>query len=176
MSPEQATGCSRSPMGRTIPFCIFLGPQSFFSARSSVAMYRYATSVRALPNVFYYAWVADHVNRQLAIKQYPVHWHPAFLFVSDVRHVREGEIILTFVVRVRPFADEIFGDPYRRQVPISRISNNQAQYSKRDSDQPYVQTLGTYSQTKLGQRKPKQPFIQHQRRTDVINSYPNIRT
>ena len=139
-------------------------------------MYCYATSVRELPNVFYYAWVADHVDCQLAIKQYPVHWHPAFLFVSDVQHVREGELILTSVGCVRPFAAEILGDPYRRQVPLSRISNNQAQDSKRDSDQPYVQTLGTYGQTKLGQRKPEQPFIQRQRRTYVINSYPNIRT
>ena len=71
---------------------------------------------------------------------------------------------------------EILGDPYRRQVPLPRITNNQAQDSTRDSAQPYVQTLGTYVQTKLGQGKPEHPFIQRQRRTEVINSYTNIRT
>ena len=71
---------------------------------------------------------------------------------------------------------EILGDTYRRQVPLPRITNNQAQDSTWDSAQPYVKTLGTYVQTKLGQQKPEQPFIQCQRRTDVINSYPNIRT
>ena len=60
---------------------------------------------------------------------------------------------------------EILGDPYCRQVPLPRIPNNQAQYSTRDSAQPYVQTLGTYGQTKLSQKKPEQLFIQRQRRT-----------
>ena len=71
---------------------------------------------------------------------------------------------------------EILGDPYCRQVPLPRIPNNQAQESTRASAQPYIQTLGTYGQTNLGQRKPEQLFIQRQRRTDIINSYPNIRT
>ena len=71
---------------------------------------------------------------------------------------------------------EILGDTYHRQVPLPRIPNNQAQDSTWDSAQPYVQTLGTYSETKLGQRKPEQPFIQRQRRTDVINSYTDICT
>ena len=71
---------------------------------------------------------------------------------------------------------EILGGPYRRQVPLTRITNNQAQDSTRDSAQPYVQTLGMYGETKLSQRKPEQLYIQCQRRTDVINSYPNIRT
>ena len=39
---------------------------------------------------------------------------------------------------------EILGDPYRRQVPLPKIPNNQAQDSTRDSDQPYVQTFGLY--------------------------------
>ena len=60
--------------------------------------------------------------------------------------------------------DEILGDPYRRQVPLPRIPNNQAQDSTWDSAQPYVQTLGTYGQTNLGQRKPEQPFVQLQQR------------
>ena len=71
---------------------------------------------------------------------------------------------------------EILGDPYLRQVPLPRITNNQAQDSTRDSAQPYVQTLGTYGQTKLVKKKPEQMFIQRQRRTDVMNSYTNIRT
>ena len=71
---------------------------------------------------------------------------------------------------------EILGDPYRIQVPLPRIPNNQAQDSTRDSAQPYVQTLSTYGQTKLGQRKPEQSFIQRQQGTGVINSYTNIRT
>ena len=71
---------------------------------------------------------------------------------------------------------EILGDPYCRQVPLPRITDNQAQDSTRDSAQPYLQTLGTYGQTKPGQQKPEQLFIQRQRRTDVINSYTNIRT
>ena len=71
---------------------------------------------------------------------------------------------------------EIFGNTNRTQVPLPRIPNNQAQESTRDSVQPYIQTLGTYGQTKLGQRKPEQPFIQRRRRTDIINSYTNIRT
>ena len=71
---------------------------------------------------------------------------------------------------------EIPGDPYCRQVPLPRIKNNQAQDSTRESAQPYVHTLGTYGKKKLGQREPEQPFIQCQRRTDVINSYTNIRT
>ena len=54
---------------------------------------------------------------------------------------------------------EILGNPYCRQVPLPRITNNQAQDSTRDSAQPYVQTLGMYSQTKLGQQKPEQLFI-----------------
>ena len=48
---------------------------------------------------------------------------------------------------------EILGDTYCRQVLLPRITNNQAQDSTRDSAQPYVQTLGTYGQTKLGQKK-----------------------
>ena len=71
---------------------------------------------------------------------------------------------------------EILGDTYRIQVLLPRITNNQVQDSTWDSAQPYVQTLGTYVQTKLGQGKSEQPFIQCHRRTYVINSYPNIRT
>ena len=70
---------------------------------------------------------------------------------------------------------EILGNSYRRQVPLPSITNNQAQDSTQDSAQPYVQTLGTYVQTKIGQQKPEQPFIQRQQRTDVINIYSNIR-
>ena len=77
---------------------------------------------------------------------------------------------------VRRGCSEILNDPYRGQVPLPRIPNNQAQDSTRDSAQQYIQTLGTYGQTKLGQRKPEQPFMQRQQRTDVINSYSNIRT
>ena len=78
---------------------------------------------------------------------------------------------------IRPkISAEILGDPYRRQVPLPRITNNQAQDPTRDSAHPYVKTLGTYGQKKLGQRKPEQPFIQSQRRTDVIDNYTNIRT
>ena len=71
---------------------------------------------------------------------------------------------------------EILDDTYRRHVPLMRIPNNQAQDSTQDSAQPYVQTFGTYVQTKLSQQKLEQPFIQLQRHTDVINSYTNIRT
>ena len=76
----------------------------------------------------------------------------------------------------RQGCDEILGDPYCIQVPLSSIPNNQAQDSTRDSSHPYVQTSGTHGQTKHGQQKPEQPFIQRQRRTDVINSYPYKRT
>ena len=71
---------------------------------------------------------------------------------------------------------EILGDPYCRQVPLPRISNNQAQDSTRDSAQPYVKTFGMYVQTKLGQQKPGHLYIQLQRRTNIINIYTNIRT
>ena len=71
---------------------------------------------------------------------------------------------------------EILGDPYRRQVPLPSIPNNQAQDSTRDSAHPYVKTFVPYVQTKPGQQKPEQLFIQLQRRTDIINSYTNIRT
>ena len=50
---------------------------------------------------------------------------------------------------------EILGDPYRRQVPLPRIPNNQAQDSTRDSAQPYVQTFGPYVQMNIGQQKPE---------------------
>ena len=71
---------------------------------------------------------------------------------------------------------EILGDTNCRQVPLPSILNNQAQDSTRDSAQPYVQTFVTYVQTKLGQQKPEQPFIQLQRRTYVIKRYMNICT
>ena len=50
---------------------------------------------------------------------------------------------------------EILNDPYRRQGPLPRVPNNQAQDSTRDSAQPYVQTFGPYVQTNLSQRKPE---------------------
>ena len=71
---------------------------------------------------------------------------------------------------------EILGDPYHRQVPLPRITNNRAQDSTRDAAHPYVQTLGTSVQTNLCQRKTEQSFVQPQWRTYLINSYTNIRT
>ena len=71
---------------------------------------------------------------------------------------------------------KILGDPYRRQVPLPRIPDNRAQDSTRDPAHPYVKTFGTSVQMKLGQRKTERPFVQLQRRTDVINIYTNIRT
>ena len=71
---------------------------------------------------------------------------------------------------------EILGDAYRRQVPLPRIPDNRAQDSTRDSAHPSVQTFGTSVQTKLFQQKPEQLFVQLQWRTDLLNSYTNIRT
>ena len=71
---------------------------------------------------------------------------------------------------------EILGDHYRRQVPLPRIPDNRAQDSTHDPAHPYVQTFGTFVQTKLGQRKPEQLFVQLQRRTDLINRYKDILT
>ena len=63
----------------------------------------------------------------------------------------------TFVPRsmmpiARQVCAEILADTYRRQVPLPRITNNQAQDSTRYSVQPYVQTLGIYGHTKLGKK------------------------
>ena len=69
---------------------------------------------------------------------------------------------------------EVLGYTYRRQVPLPRIPNNQAQDSTRDAAHPYVQTFVLYGQANLGQWKPEELFIQIQRHTDVINSYTNI--
>ena len=71
---------------------------------------------------------------------------------------------------------KILGDPYLRQVSLTRIPDNLAQDSIRDPAHPYLQTFGTSVQMKLGQQKPEQTFVQLQHRTDVINSYTNIRT
>ena len=71
---------------------------------------------------------------------------------------------------------EILGDTYRRQVALPRITNKRVQDSTQDPAHPYLQNFGPYVQTKIGQQKPEQPFVQLQQRTDVINSYTNIRT
>ena len=70
---------------------------------------------------------------------------------------------------------EILGDPYHRQVPLPRITDNRSHDSTRDPAHPSVQTFGTSVQTKLCQQKPEQSFAQLQRQTDLINSYVNIR-
>ena len=98
-------------------------------------------------------------------------WDP-----SNIRLFLELELILKLKHNLESFNAEILGNPYCRQVPLPRITNNRAQDSTRDPAHPYVQNFGPYVQTKLGQRKPEQPFVQLQWHTDVINSYMNICT
>ena len=71
---------------------------------------------------------------------------------------------------------EILGDPYRIQIPLPRIPDNQAQDSTRDPAHPSIQTFGTSVKKKLCKKKPEQLFVQLQRRTDLLNRYTNICT
>ena len=48
---------------------VFQVRDHFYSALPSVAMYCYATSVRAFPNIFYYVWVEYHADRRLAVEK-----------------------------------------------------------------------------------------------------------
>ena len=87
-----------------------------------------------------------------------------------------GHNILSIEQQNLPYNAEILGDNYRRQVPLPRITDNRAQYSRCDPAHPSVQTFVTSVQTKLCQQKPEQLFVQLQRRTYLLNSYRNIRT
>ena len=71
-------------------------------------------------------------------------------FLQQRQHFSTFVSSVDRILEVEAKDAEILGDPYRRQVPLLRIPNNQAQDSTRDSAQPYIQTLGTYGQTKLG--------------------------